>query len=111
MTIDLPGGAGGRRDMLQSQRYYGLKGGVQPGPTVHVHERHGSSDRETRPRAYVERPMVRNLEPREADVMARSKMRAMVGTVPAQGRSTFAITSGGSTRGLVEHQTKRVGRP
>jgi hypothetical protein len=55
--------------------------------------------------------MVRNLEPREADVMARSKMRAMVGTVPAQGRSTFAITSGGSTRGLVEHQTKRVGRP
>lgn len=106
MTIDLPGGAGGRRDMLQSQRYYGLKGGTQRAP----HLKHEPGERVTGPRAYVERPVVRNLEPREADVMARSKMRAMVGTVPAQGRSTFAITSGGSTRGLVEHTSKRVGR-
>lgn len=105
MTIDLPGGAGGRRDAQQTQRDLGLRGGV----AKVLLERHEPGERVTGPRRYYS-AVGRNLEPREVDIMTRSKNRAMVGTIPAQGRSTFAISQGGSTRGLVEHRPKRAGR-
>ena len=106
MTIDLPGGAGGRRDAQKRQRDLGLRGGV-----AKVYQsRHEPSERITGPRRYYT-GVGRNLDPREEDLMSRSKNRAMIGTIPAQGRSTFAITQGGSTRGLVEHRPKRAGRP
>lgn len=105
MTIDLPGGAGGRRDAQQRQRDLGLQGGVAK---VYL-DRHEPGERITGPRRYYS-GVGRNLEPRDEDLMARSRNRAMVGTIPALGRSTFAITQGGSTRGLVEHRPKRAGR-
>jgi hypothetical protein len=49
----------------------------------------------------------RHLEPRESDLLQRARGRGLVGVAAMNGRSAFALTTQGMTKGIQEYEPKR----